>query len=72
MDLEIADFERTVSTLEGRVNDKEDVIASLEQELSHVRQNCATLEQEIGECCWYRDMQQSLLKGKTSGDLVII
>lgn len=48
MDLEIADFEKTVSTLEGQVKVKDEVIENLEQELEHERQKHSSLEQELG------------------------
>ena len=51
MDLEIADFERTVSQLQSEVREKVDVISNLMQELDHQKQKCASLDAEIGKYC---------------------
>lgn len=48
MDLEIADFERTVSKLQSEVRDKVEIITNLKQEVEHEQQKCATLESELG------------------------
>ena len=48
MDLEIADFERTVSQLQNEVREKDDVISNLTLELDHQKQKCVSLDAAIG------------------------
>ncbi|XP_067944753.1 GRIP and coiled-coil domain-containing protein 2-like isoform X2 [Watersipora subatra] len=59
MDLEIADFERTVSTLEAEVKDKLEVISNLQQELEHEKQKLASMEQQLASADEQRESVES-------------
>ena len=49
MDLEIADYERTVHTLNEQVRDKDTRIMSMETEISRQEEKVSALNKQLGE-----------------------
>lgn len=54
MDLEIADYERTVNSLQVQLSNKDEKIAELQNEVTHYEERTKTLQKEIGQkLCLY-------------------
>ena len=50
VDLEIADYERTVQALTEQLQEKDKTIRGLEEEQRRVEQKNSSLAQQLGEC----------------------
>ena len=48
MDLEIADYERTVNSLQAQLNNKDEKIVELQNEVTHYEERTKTLQKQIG------------------------
>ena len=53
MDLEIADYERTVQSLNDAITERDSKVKDLETEISRLEEKASSLQKQLGNKLWF-------------------